>query len=131
MHIVSPKVITYDIDILEAEFSQTPLDQPLTFTDLDCNYVIDINGVVYLIQPHKRTAKIIIVGGAERFVYDKQPLVSADGDGNFFVTDNQRRTLTVLMKDIATTSRYCTISSTNEKLQGVLYAMKYNYGGRD
>ena len=131
MHVVSPKVITYNIDALEAEFSQTPLDQALIFTELDCNYVIDINGVIYLIEPHKQTAKIIIVGGAEVFLHDKIPLLPPDGAGNFFVTDNQRRTLTVLMKQIATTSRYCTISSTNETLQGVLHAMKYNYGGRD
>ena len=131
MHIVSPKVITYNIDTLEAEFSETPLDESLTLTDLDCNYVIDINGVVYLIQPHKQTAKIIIIGGAERFVHDKIPSVSASGDGNFFVTDNQRRTLTIIMKDIAATSRYCLINSTNETLQGVLQAMKHNYGGRE
>lgn len=126
MKIVSFAAISYSKN-LTFNFSNTKRNENVNLSNYSSsNYVIDINGTVYLgSSPSEDSATITIIGGNDTFINEKATRL----ESNFYLSEPQKVVLYGIMREHCKWGDTAEITSDNDKLEQSLNALFRNYCG--
>lgn len=117
---ISPSYFSH-FDKLQFDLTFTMRNEVIDKKSLGSNYVIDTDGVIYEISKvNNGSATIKVVGGMSTFINGKMP-----SPQEFYLSTNQKRTLSNIMRWISSNSK-ADISSSNSPTLDKLLNNQYN-----
>lgn len=107
-------------------FSFTLRNQQVNLESYDCNYILDIDGVLYEKNSNvTQSCVVIIVGGIDTFMFEKETRPPV----NFFITDAQRVVIYRVIKELSRKTDTAKIEANQETLKTFIQSLYSNLCG--
>lgn len=104
------------------EFTNTLRNQSVDLNSIEGNYIIDINGLIYVKKtPSNDSATVVLVGGLSTFVNEKfqrEPIT--------YMTIQQQRTVSKILRKLGIFYTNATVDSSNYALSNFVNQCYFN-----
>lgn len=121
--IVGPTLVSRN-NTISFSITDTLRNEAVDIGAIDCNYVIAIDGTIYQNQEASGSAKVVLVGGNDTFINEKQ-----QREPRFYMTERQRQVLYSIMRSLANRTYTAQVSSDVPVLDQIAQATYKNYCG--
>lgn len=109
------------------QFSNTRRDEQINIDNINTNFVLDTNGVIYEISPRNdNESTLTVIGGDRRFLYQKD----LDEEKEIYITQPQIAAIKEIARYMSYTGGgFISIESPDQYLLNVTQAYYYNFRG--
>lgn len=122
--IVTPKTVSQGAESLILSFSYTRRDENVRASSLNADYIMDVTGEIFQKSKGSKQVRLMILGGDNRFFHEK-----GDRPQQTFMTTLQKVALANIIKELARTNEFATITSDDDHLRSVGESLMRGFTG--
>lgn len=117
---------TYVSQSTNLSFSTTKTlrNETVNVSQVNSDFVIDIDGIIYKNKEPTDSATVTLVGGYDTFAHAKKDVAP-----KFYITERQKVTIYAILRSLAVKTDKATVNGDSEELDQIVDAIYFNYCG--